>query len=404
MKINFSAVDGWFESRGFRFCVSLVLAVALWLYVVGSRNDEVIKTFEYGLTFSNPPYGLMLHSDVKTVSVTLRGERRAINALDESDLSIQLDLRDLEKGLHSLPVTVTPPPRLSVVQITPREIEVDLARNIDKRLNVRVRKPDKLPAGYALEVVDVDPATVIAHGREDELAGVEDVFVTLSPEQAQRSGHLRVPLKAPNGTHYTFTPGTVALELNYFPVTPHKTVPVVVRRRGELEPYLHSLSLIPKPESFVVSGKQERLDQLTELLTEPVDVSQIRKPGTLETKIANLPSDLAITGLPTITVTVDVQTYYVSREIQNVPVEIRGGDDNALWRVDPATISVLVEGPASVVEHLGAEDLGVRAFVNVDGIVAHSMTLPIHLEKRARNDIQSVNAAPGMVTVIRQSE
>lgn len=403
MKFTFPKFDNWFDSRWFRLCISTLLAVAMWVYVVGNRNEEVMKTFEYSLTFSNASLGLVPHSDVRTVSVTLSGERRAINALDPDKLSTQLNLRGLRKGHHVLPVTITPPERLSVIQILPREIDIELARNIDKRLNVRVVKPTQLPPDTALEVVDIDPATVYAHGQEDELAGVVDVFVTPTPDQAKQSGVVRIPLKAPAGARYTFTPNSVSVELNVFPITPHKTVPVVVRRRGELRPYLHSLSLVPKPESFVVSGKKEQLEQIKELLTEPIDLSQITKPEVLETKIANLPPELTLTGLPTVSVSVGVQTYYISREISGIPVEIRG-DGGAPWRVDPETVSVLVEGPAPAVENIDAEALEVKAFVNVEGIVSPSMTLPVHIESAAREDIQSVTAAPAMVTVIRGTD
>ena len=55
--MKYTNLDDWLSSRGFLTFFAFALAFALWLYVVGNRNEEIAKEYEVRLEFLNPPAG-----------------------------------------------------------------------------------------------------------------------------------------------------------------------------------------------------------------------------------------------------------------------------------------------------------------------------------------------------------
>lgn len=140
-----------FSSRTFLLISSFLMALGLWFYVVGNRNEEIAKTYEIRLEFLNPPAELALFPSVRTVVVTLNGERRAMNALEPEAMVSEVDLKGLGPGRHSVPIHFRAPARMTVAQIVPKDIEVELARMMDKPLAVRVLPPENMPSGYVMD-------------------------------------------------------------------------------------------------------------------------------------------------------------------------------------------------------------------------------------------------------------
>ena len=105
MKFKWKQISGRLSSKSFLWFVSFALALSMWFLVVGNRNEEIAKTFEIPLLISNPPAGLNAYRKVQTVSVTLTGRRRAVNALENQNLTAQIDLKGVPLYKRDLAVT-----------------------------------------------------------------------------------------------------------------------------------------------------------------------------------------------------------------------------------------------------------------------------------------------------------
>ena len=141
MKFKYANIDELLSSRGFLAFFAFALACALWVYVVGNRNEEIAKEYEVRLEFLNPPNGLALFPSSRVALVTLYGERRAMNSLQSSRLVSEVDLKGLRAGRHSLPVMFKAPAKTTVTQITPKDVEVELVRLTNKELVVKILPP-----------------------------------------------------------------------------------------------------------------------------------------------------------------------------------------------------------------------------------------------------------------------
>lgn len=405
MKKNQPArLDDWLSSRSFLVVVSLILSFVLWFYVVGNRNEEIAKTYEVRLDFLNPPADLALFPSVRTVVVTLNGERRAMNVLQNSQLTSEVDLKDLSAGRHTVPIHFKAPSRMNVAQIVPKDVEIELARMIDKELKVKILPPENMPEGYVMDGAAADPDVVVAHGREDQLSSIYEISVRPTLEELFRGGAWRIPLRSPSGVELDFSPADVTVSATYYQGIPRKELPVEVRTRGTLPPSLRLLSAKVVPETILVEGRAEAFDQVAKLYTEPINLARLSKSASIQTKIAEVPAGLSLLSSPAVTVNVEVKTLNDTRDYEEIPIAVTGASADVRWAVEPATVTVYVEGTANVLQDLTLKDLELTAFVDVSNIVAPSMRLPVHLKRKEIAGVESVGIEPLTVKVTRQSQ
>ncbi|MGI6075329.1 MAG: YbbR-like domain-containing protein [Pyramidobacter sp.] len=404
MKNSYFNLDSLLSSKGFLIFFSLFLSVALWFFVVGNRNEEIAKTYEVRLEFLNPPSDLALFPSVKTVAITLNGERRAINALQPSQLISEVDLKGLNEGRHNVPIKFKAPSRTTVTQIVPKDVEIELARLIDKELKVRALPPEDMPSGYIMDGVTITPDTVKAHGRQDQLAGIFEVTVRPTKDQLFSGGSWRLPLKAPDGVALDFSPSDVTVSATYYQGMPRKDLPVEVRTRGTLQPSLRLISTKVVPETLPAEGRTEAFEQVKSLQTEPINLSRLTKSTTVQTKIAELPAGLTLLSSPVVTVNIELKTLNDTREFLEIPVDVHGALEGAQWSVEPAGVTVYVEGTSAAVQHLTPEDFGLTAYVDVSNIVAPSLRLPVRLQYKKIAGIESVGVEPVTVKAVRKSD
>ncbi len=404
MKINFNSLDEWLTSKKFLCVFSLLLSFMLWFYVVGNRNEEIAKTFEVPLGFLNPPAELALFPSVRTAVVTLNGERRAINTLDPSQLVTEVDLRGLGEGRHTLPIRLKVPSRMTVAQIVPRDLEVELARIIEKDLMVTVLPPEDMQPGFIMDGAEVSPKTVKARGRKDQLSSIFEISVRPTLEELFRGGTWRIPLRSPEGVELAFSPADVTVSATYYQGMPRKDLPVEVRTRGTLPPSLRLISAVVVPESLPVEGREEAFNQVSTLYTEPINLARLSKSTTIQTKIAELPDGLSLLSNPVVSVNIELKRLSDTKEFVKVPIQIKGGEKTTKWLVEPSTVTVNIEGSHNAVQKLTLKDLKFSAYIDVSNVVAQSMRLPVRLQYKEIAGIDSVSVEPMTAKITRQSK
>lgn len=402
--LKYSDISELFSSRYFLAVFSLFLAVALWFYIVGNRNEEIAKTYEVRLEFLNPPAELTLFPSVRAVVITLNGERRAINALDPSRLVSEVDLKGLSEGRHTLPINFKAPSRMTVAQLVPKDVEVELARMIDKDLKVKVLPPEDMPAGYIMDGAASEPDTVKARGRQDQLSGIYEIAVRPTVEELFRGGTWRVPLRSPTGVDLEFSPPDVAVSATYYQGMPRKELPIEVTTRGTLAPSLRLLSMKVVPEVLPVEGREAAFDQVDKIYTESINLSRLTRSTSVQTKIAELPAGLSLLSSPVVTVNIELKSLNDTKDFFDVPLVLRGDTTDAAWQIEPSTVTVHVEATASALQNLTLEDFGLTAYVDVSNIVTQTIRLPVRLQYREIAGIETVGVEPQTVKITRQTQ
>lgn len=399
MNIKITEIREMLSEKGGMILISSVLALVMWFFVVGSQNKEISKSFEARLEMLNSPAGLRAFSSTKTIAITLTGSRRAINALDAQSLVVDADLNRLSVGTHTVPVSFNPPARMKLSQMAPTSVDVTLTREIYKTLSVKVLEPENMPNGYIMDGATVSPAAVVAHGREDQLAGVFEVIARPTLAQLQGEQPIRVALQVPNDFDWSLSPSEVTIDAALAEMQQRSEANVVVETRGTLPSYLVlKKPITPNPSKIAYSGHSNSLRQF---FTEPVDLSQIKDSTVLHSKIVNVPDGITLLAPAMVDVHIEVEALRLRTEFSGIPVNVRGSGKNETWSVDPQQISVFVMGDAQAMKNLTQQKLGLSAYVDVSGLVTTSAYLPVQFEKKNIPGVELLTEEMDMVKVTR---
>ncbi|MCA1594646.1 MAG: hypothetical protein LC754_18855 [Acidobacteria bacterium] len=250
------------------------------------------------------------------------------------------------------------------------EISNDFIKNVDVTVEGSQRKLDEINARNLAARVNI---TQLKPG---------DRVARLTPDS--------VSLELPDGVQIVrVEPSSVALRLE--PVI-EREVEVEARFEGKL-PESFSRGVVQiTPDKVRVRGPESRVNTFAKARTETISLEGQRESLSLPRVAIDIPDHRVVPLVPAVSVRVEIIEERVEKRFANVPVRsVSGG------HAQPASVSVLVRGPRSVIENLRADELVVTLAQSPDGALAPRLTLPPSLEGR----VELVSTSPAAFTVNR---
>jgi YbbR domain-containing protein len=176
--------------------LSLVLAFALWLFVTGEKEDEVI--LHVPIKILNMPQNLaILDEPPKAVQVRFAGSRSFFPFLFREDLQIKVDGSSLKPGKNTLDLRyadINLSRGIAVKAIDPEKVTVVLDERIERSVRV-VTELGGIPRGSSFKVVEVSPPIVRLSGPKS-LVGKVSIVHTQPIEPAMSETVGEVVIKA----------------------------------------------------------------------------------------------------------------------------------------------------------------------------------------------------------------
>jgi YbbR domain-containing protein len=361
------------------FLGSLVLAFVIWLIAV-SQSDPFVqwRLSERVPIRVTPDPGLIItnQSDFPSnASVQLRGQRSVQQLLAPDDVLVWADLSNLGPGEHTVQLDSRVARQASVVGISPSQITVRLEVEEAQLKPVRVDIVSQPPLIYSAGEPVLDVHQVEVSGPASRVAQVVEALVPV-PLEGQRTAFeddIRVMAVDADGRQVagvTVDPQTVHIHIDIEPRSDVREVRVQPNIVGELaEGYVLTPAFDYTPQTVVVSGPAAVLESLPgTFFTAPISLSD--KTSSFEITVpVELPDPrlVVVTGRA-ITVTVGIDTQTITRQFDNIPVEVIGQRTDLEYHTITNEVTVLVTGPQPLLNELISSDLSV--LVDVSGLNA----------------------------------
>jgi diadenylate cyclase len=116
--------------------LSIAVALTTWLMLFGPLREKTARTFSVPVAYRDVPDGWVLDApNPQTVRVTLLGPSRAFTPLQESSLTVSLDVGDLKPGMQRMSIgdeAINQPRELSVQRIEPKSVVIVARRSPPK--------------------------------------------------------------------------------------------------------------------------------------------------------------------------------------------------------------------------------------------------------------------------------
>ncbi len=270
--------------------ISVVLAIALWAYVIGEVNPTVKKTIsdipvELTNTETLADRGLALLGDEEYYAVVVvEGARSELNELKASDIHVTADMYGYEKGENHVSLDVTLPDEISLDELKTPEITVTLEKLESKHLPVTVEfagEPgDNLEPSYSYAV----PAEVEVKGAASVVANVDSVKVQLDVSDLSETWEIYT--EAPSAwsktgkliKNVTISAQSVEIEAVMFHT---KTVPLELKVTGSPDKQYGNAD-VAIPKEITIKGSVYTLERVTSINAESIDISDVKKKETIK--------------------------------------------------------------------------------------------------------------------------
>ena len=409
------------KNKGLYMVLSVLIAIALWMYVGRENPDESGPVRNLPVTFAGiemlESRGLMITDGLdQRVTLNVTGKRDAFRLLSSETVSITVDVSSIQQPgtytqayqeAYDLPSGSAN--SLVVTERYPLNVTFTVARMATRTIPIQGSMTGGVADGYQAGEFSFSPASIKVSGEESQVNRIDYARVTLNQEDMSETYDGDLPY-----TFISFT-GEVLEDINVTADAAliHTTLPVVKLKEVPL-----TVNLLPgggigaadvdryvrcsiTPGSIMVSGAAADLEPLKEISLGDIDLAKILGTNTLNLPIplaAELTNvsgvseatvQLTITGLTTVTLEVD-------------SIECIHAPDG--YKAEPLTTSrqVQIRGTQDAVATVTASQLRIVADLNNAVAASGTQTIPVKVYLDGRSDVGVVGEYNIVVSITRQ--
>ena len=280
-------VKKWLNNKTFLRILSLVIAFALWSYVIITQDPERTARIDNvevicGLSQAQLNEGLSIISKShETVSFTATGNRSLVTGVHGTYYA-KLDLDNiLAPGKYSISPVISKPDSVIINNITPTAIEVHIDKYVSSLVPVKVHTIGELPEGISLKsmVPDISVTTVTVPSLILEEIAYVGANIDLS--QVTASGRIDCAPVLYNTNDQVIGIASATIETSMINVDIEvertKTVPVTPTISDD-GGFATGLTMNVTPKTIDIYGNADALASVTALSTDSLKLFSVPSP------------------------------------------------------------------------------------------------------------------------------
>lgn len=360
--------------------LALAIAIVLWLYVSIEQDPISQRTYNVPITVENLSADKVATVSKEYVSVKVMGRETRLDGITAEDFKAYVDLSKAKKGESEVDVHVSLPNEVFFAKLDPNRVNVYVEQREGETMNVDIVRTGMPPEGITIDEMTIEPQSVFVSGNEDALSRVAKAGVVVDLNDVYSSSKKEVPVQlfdyegnVIEQSELKTYPKTVTLSIKASEVDIQKAVPIQAELVGSLAEGVQVDSITVDPQMATVEGSPADLAKISEIKTEPIDLSGLSETTSFTVKLVGKHLRYA----KKVTVTVNVSTQ-ADNDIEGkvytkvVPIAITGA------AAENVSASNLL---AEVTYHMkpGYADAGdnLTAFVQVNEAPDGSMTAEV---------------------------
>ncbi|MEG1483123.1 CdaR family protein [Clostridium sp.] len=296
--------------------ICLLMSIGLWFYV--SNVENTIRKYD----LRNVPVELLNVEVLKEsklvlspsqefyVDLKLEGSNE-IYKIKREDFKITVDVSDyaLKKGENKMIVNIVDAPDdLTIKNTNSLNIVINLEEISEKTMEIKSEISVTAKGGYFVAPIEINPKEVKVIGAESLVDRVDAVVVRGEIVEAEEDIVNTYDLIAVDNTGKEVK----GIELQkenvdiLIKVSKGRSIPIKMKTTGELPSNLKLQSIDGSRKNAEIVGPKELLDQIVELETEVIDLSQIKDNTEITVGVVAPPGVTLVQGEELITVKISV--------------------------------------------------------------------------------------------------
>jgi YbbR domain-containing protein len=369
-------MDKWLNNSSAIRVVSVLLALVIWAIVhldSTSSPQTVTSNTDTKVIEAIPitPIGLdgeryVLTAMEPTVArVVVEGRISSLMTASNSDYVVELDLSNVKAGIQELPLKVSLPNGVSIVELSPRVITVQIEELETRTVEVEIVTVGEPAKDYIIgeskfmsEVGNIVEITM----PQDDFSLLSKVAVTVDVSNAKTNVEIKkakveaIDIQGNVLPNATFNPETLSVMTEVS--LPSKDVPVRLRYNGQLPNNMSVSTIKSKVDTVKVYGTQAQLDAIDVFDGAVVDLTRVTQSGEVMVKLSEV-EGIAKVEPAEIPVEVIVEESQ-EKIIENVPITVTGLQEGHKVIINEAPdlkLNVPIKGTSSVVSRVRSTDI-----------------------------------------------
>ena len=260
--------------------ICLLIACAMWVYVMTDQNPIVERSVEVHLQQNNLPNNMMVFNAPEKILVRVRGSRTQVMADNlDKQISASINLKNITEGQQSLPITVTYAGG-EVVTVTPKEVSIYVDTVSEKKVPVTTRIVGSVSSDMTIGTSVITPPEVTLRGATHRIDKVNKVVAPIDVTDHTGSFEAESDLVAVSDDGYDIPnmriiPERVMVQATMVSQMLSTNVPVKLVMTGELPKGIVVTKTEILPESIRITAPPSVLKELKEVKTKPMDISKL---------------------------------------------------------------------------------------------------------------------------------
>ncbi|MHB1001935.1 MAG: CdaR family protein [Armatimonadota bacterium] len=308
--------------------LALVIALIIWVYADLGQNQNIVRSLsDITVQLKGLEPGYLATCKPDSVKIQLEGSKNHLEAVVENAdlITAYVDLRGRTAGSYKLPVRVSLPKGFSALldkRANPEKASVVLEAKTSRLFNINVQMLSTPPKGYQFGAPMVSPGKAVVDGPARLVNTVRQLVVSLDPGGSSGSieGDFTVMALDAEGKNIqgiAVNPGKVHLRMDLLESPSSRIVYITPGITGQPPYPYHVASIDVEPKTAVLTGKSERLTEISTLVTNPVNISKRTRTFTQNASIP-VPAGLEIAGEQNVKVTVHIELSEVNKDTETI--------------------------------------------------------------------------------------
>lgn len=230
------------------------------------------------------------------VDVKVGGRRRMVSSVNASSGAAYIDMSKItEAGEYNLPINVNfAIDGLDVVQLRPNRCTVVVDKVVTEERPIELVTKGDAANGYGVDNITANPAVIKLTGPQSLINEVSSCGISIDVTGADEDikGLYKVKLYDSRNQEIT---DRISKNIEYTDVycsiSAVKEIPIKISLNGEINSAGDKITAVCSPSTVKVRGKTNALDDITEVITDIIDVSQIYESTEIEQSL-RLPDGL----------------------------------------------------------------------------------------------------------------
>lgn len=347
--------------------LAFVLALIIWLTATQTQDPMRTQFVQLPVDFiGQPEDAIRVEPERQTVQIRVEGPESVLRQLSPTDFTATVDLSEAPFG-ETVTVPIDVNANISGVTLStpaPDEVEVLLEQQVTQRIPVELDIRGSVARGHTQGEALIEPEAIVASGPASRLEQIEFALVTVFLNNARETTvtdqrpifyDQQGRVASTNGINLSTEDVEVTIPVEESAGFAEKLI--TVNWIGEPAPGYRLLSVNVDPPSVLVKGLPARVNALTRLQTEPIDITGLTQSFTQQATL-DLPAGISLDQDQEIFVEIEVEPI-LTTDIVERQVELLGLGEEIEASVEPEQVRVVLFGPLPVLDTMLDEDVRV---------------------------------------------